>query len=967
LLIAVVAVGAAVVLAAKGGPVPLVAEAIVAGLAAAALWQLWLNWVARSDRAAEFGRVAADYALPSAAGGVGVAHLLRPEEEVAPFWPRPELDDLTGWIASSGDSLAEQSAVIRLVVGAGGSGKTRLARELAKRAAEMGFRIWWVGAGGELAAARAAGDSGQPSLLIVDYAENRTSLDELLAAVVRSGSSPLLRVLLLARRAGEWWEQLIAGSAYHVSEVLAVVRPVTVGPVTDSSGQRQVFGQAVAAFAVVLHVDAPVVELPLSDPQAVILVVHAAALRAVLDHARGGPQQTLPSSRAAVLASLLRHEARYWRQSQAARGLNLDAVMTRRVVTAACLIGAEDEDSALGLLAAISDLGGPDIRGKAARWLHDLYPAPTGEAGEPEWLGSVQPDLVAEHLITEVLSEQPGLIPALFAGRTGRRVLRGLTILARAALTEPAAYDQLAVALARDLDNLAVPALAVAVETNPAVGNLIASAIGSAAPDPELLTRVAAALPDRSLALAETAATVFRQLADLATASGLQRAGWLSRLGNQLMGLGRHQEALAVIEEAIGAYRKLIGDRSEERLRDLARSLSNLSNSLSALGRRDQALTAIDEAVVLYRELLRIGQNSYLTELAGSLTNQSRCLSAAGRRAEALAASEEALRVYRQLTQAQPGLHLPGLALTLSNHATRLSELSRPEEALAASSEALRIRRQLADTRPDAYLPDLARSLSNQVVFLSGLARQRDALAAAEEALRIRRGLAETQPEAYLPDVAMTLNNMSEILLELGRPQDALSATREAVDIDRQLAEVQPDAYLSQLAGSLNNMSNCLSRLGDGAEALSASREALRIRRRLAETQPDAFLPDLAMTLSNQSSLLSDLGRPDEALTASSQAVGIYQMLTQNQPAAFQAELAASLSSHSSHLSALGSQEDGIAASEEAVNLYRQLAQAQPDAFRSKLTKAQADLADILDAAGQHVKAQALRNGINPP
>src|SRR5205807_754970 len=116
--------------------------------------------------------------------------------------------------------------------------------------------------------------------------------------------------------------------------------------------------------------------------------------------------------------------------------------------------------------------------GQAARWLHDLYPGQaTGDGGVTEWLGSLHPDRAAEQLIVGELTEQPGLIPALFTGLDEYRAKRALTVLGRAALNYPDAVPLLARAIAGDLEHLAVPALAVAVETNPLVNALIADAV----------------------------------------------------------------------------------------------------------------------------------------------------------------------------------------------------------------------------------------------------------------------------------------------------------------------------------------------------------------------------------------------------------------------------------------------------------------------------------------------------------
>jgi hypothetical protein len=73
-----------------------------------------------------------------------------------------------------------------------------------------------------------------------------------------------------------------------------------------------------------------------------------------------------------VIAELLRHEARYWQQSQASYGLALPPTATRRAVTAGTLVRADTEASAATMLGAIDDLPDPQTRGRAARWLHDL-------------------------------------------------------------------------------------------------------------------------------------------------------------------------------------------------------------------------------------------------------------------------------------------------------------------------------------------------------------------------------------------------------------------------------------------------------------------------------------------------------------------------------------------------------------------------------------------------------------------
>src|SRR5271166_6503006 len=77
-------------------------------------------------------------------------------------------------------------------------------------------------------------------------------------------------------------------------------------------------------------VGCPEVRVTLIDPDAVVLVVNAAALLAVLDRARGGAGSGAPRTEAEVLAGLLGHESRYWHKSAVARG----------AVAVGCLIGS---------------------------------------------------------------------------------------------------------------------------------------------------------------------------------------------------------------------------------------------------------------------------------------------------------------------------------------------------------------------------------------------------------------------------------------------------------------------------------------------------------------------------------------------------------------------------------------------------------------------------------------------------
>lgn len=199
-MIAVAAVIIAVVLAGVQGSLPFGLGAVAAGLAAAALWQIALDRRSNAVRAAERENLEKASALPRPIIEGSVSRYLRPEEEIVPFWPRSELDELVDWIVS------ERHVAIQLVIGEGGVGKTRIARQLVEELTDrgLGVRCWWVSAGTEEDLAQAAKHNDEPTLLILDYSEMRTSLQETLTRVTNDTDGPVIRVLLLARGAGEW-------------------------------------------------------------------------------------------------------------------------------------------------------------------------------------------------------------------------------------------------------------------------------------------------------------------------------------------------------------------------------------------------------------------------------------------------------------------------------------------------------------------------------------------------------------------------------------------------------------------------------------------------------------------------------------------------------------------------------------------------------------------------------------------
>jgi hypothetical protein len=319
-------------------------------------------------------------------------------------------------------------------------------------------------------------------------------------------------------------------------------------------------------------------------------------------------------------------------------------------------------------------------------------------------------------------------------------------------------------------------------------------------------------------------------------------------------GLPEHSQilrdtSLALTQALVTRHRDTVAQDPSADHADLAGSLNNLSLRLSDVGRPEDGLTAITEAVQLYRELATTQPDAFLPDLAMSLNNLSLRLSDVGRPEDGLTAITEAVQLYRELATTQPDAFLPDLAMSLNNLSVRLGELDRRDDGLAAITEAVQIRRILAATQPDAFLPDVATSLNNLSVELAEVGRPEDGLTAITEAVQIRRILAATQPDAFLPNLATSLNNLANRLGAVGRHEDGLTAITEAVQLYRELATARPDAFLPDLAGSLNNLAIRLGALGRHQHGLTAITEAVHIRRELAAARPAVHQAELDRSL----------------------------------------------------------------------------------------------------------------------
>jgi tetratricopeptide (TPR) repeat protein len=721
----------------------------------------------------------------------------------------------------------------RLAHGPGGLGKTRLLIEVAAELRKSGWMAGFLDPPytDNVAAERwqaldqliAHGDD-DGLLMVMDYAEARQKeLRELAERLVRrpEGDTRPVRLVLLARTAGEWWTMLHDKTA----EIQRLFRRDTHGPgvielpaIATPEQRRALFFASAEAMAPTLAGQG--YDIPIGEPSPVRLVRieheagHARPLavqmEALLWLTSASPDAG-PVGVDKLLTGVLGLERNHWGKvlrDDRNRVSYLDDLddgrerdILRGVAQVTIVQGTGSKTSSERLLMADRYYGDQrKTRVAVAPVLRDLLRL----CGKPDDAGvrQLEPDLIGEHLVA--MTADPELIDGCLAWigeeppETREKRRRDLiTALQRAthpdhgevAANASAMLDHLVSTRARDL---AAGMVAVMTDTPGALLDQVERHLNAF--DEETLETVNDALPQQSLSLMEFSVRIAARLADCARKTSA--AG------------GTAPDVSPGMHEA---------------------SLGHLADTLNLLGAR---------------------------------------LSLLGRIEEALPVSQEAVAIDRRLADIQPAAFLPDLAKSLNNMCWYLSNLDRREEALVASNEAVSIYRRLADTHPDAFLSDLARSLNNLGNDLSNLRRHVEALAASREAIFIYRRLADTAPDAFLPDLAMSLNNVSGNLSDLGHREEALTASQEALSVYRRLADTQPDAFLPDLAMSLENLSIHLSDLDRHEEALKAGQEAIVIRRRLADIRPDTFLPDLARSLRVQGRALTQAGRHPDAAQA---------------------------------------------------------------------------------------------------
>lgn len=681
------------------------------------------------------------------------------------------LRDLDRWVNDTSPVVS-----VHLLHADGGVGKTRLAIEWVQRRRASGDLAGFLAPRLHSSWLERLLECGRPVIVVVDYAESRPDLLDLLeriaAYAASTGNRVRLRLLLLARNAGDWWNAL--GSRSTTLRALvdgASATELRAVPVVGAL-REQIFLAAATRLAELRGRTAPKQAPPLADERfGRVLYLHMAALASV---------ENLTPTADTLMEETLRHEESFWQRHANERlRATIDVALARQLLAAATLRGGfRTQEVAIDQLSQLIGRSLSEREETLVAALRQVY----GRADGAFYIPSLEPDLLGEALIIRVASAatDTGWIDRVFPPSAGEHeVTVAFTTLDRASLVDADAV-------------------------RPWVEGLL---------DRSLTVRAPAALVAARLAGEKTAFSVLGK----ALAAALRAHGGTD-VAKKLDEIEVPQDTVSLREVGVWVDRRLLQDLEGEEttLAERARRANNLCIRLMETGQHREALVFTREATSIYRQLAAENPGEFRSRLARSLNTTGAALRNIVESEEGLAVSLEAVEILEQMASVDPAAHTGSLAGAMNNLAIRYSDLSRHEEARDMVSRATKLYRSAVQVDP-VFLPDLASSLNNLGAMLGEVGDLSAALAALHEAVYLRQLLVDAHPDAYLPSLADSLHNLGGLLAELGRHGEAAIPMMQCLLLYFQLFERHPEVFRVHASGALEKLVEIYAAMGDPA------------------------------------------------------------------------------------------------------------------------------------------------------
>ena len=705
----------------------------------------------------------------------------------APFLGRHSvLAEIDEWLDS------DESFSTFLVGGFGGSGKTRLAAEVADL--RMNRDAWitgfYTGGRNDDTALEALASLPTARLIIVDYAETRSREIELLLNVLQQRSSPEhpVRILFLVRSPADdtsnGWSSAVRGGLTSPDTLsLLIDMPIRVlRPEDDDAPDPEALAIAVArAFGNDPNLEATIKIAKDSSPLESTIAGYLAAKTP--DHA---VEASVPAE---LFEQLTLHERNYWIASIAnIDGLDVPNYLLIPLITFGSLCGATSKAEGRSLLAAsgILDETGVPLA-SANELLALLYP------GE-RWWNQVHPDRYAEHLLVKA-DLSVTAIDAALARSDASSLRQPLNLLARSFGGSGEEYQELRHKLSTKFPELLSQSIAYQ-------------------PDGMPIVEMARRNPSEALA-----AIIPLALTDLAQASSLASSLPRSPFTSSL--------SVAINERRVELARQAVQrHRATANIAELSEALNELGIMHRNYGSVERGLVVGEEALELRRQLAH-EDKSFLPDLAASLNDVGVKLADAERSRQLTA---ESVRIRRALLTSDVSTQA-ALAESLGNLAYAKHRQDNARGAIGHAEESVNLYQSIF-LETSLYAEQYAGGLNNLGVMYGALGNLSAARDASMNALHIRKQLAAQDP-AQLLYYVQSLNNVGVRLVKLGLRDEARTLFTDAVGVGRELTEAS-SSFRETLGNAVHNLGYEELLASEYNEAIEHLTEAVRVRSELA-------------------------------------------------------------------------------------------------------------------------------------
>lgn len=348
---------------------------------------------------------------------------------------------------------------------------------------------------------------------------------------------------------------------------------------------------------------------------------------------------------------------------------------------------------------------------------------------------------------------------------------------------------------------------------------------------------------------------------------------------------GEYQSALAAADQAVSLWKALSLRHGEKHFLDLSKSLRVRAAQLSRLGRLKEASESAKQALGWFPERSE-SPAAYKAEYGACLLVFSKSERTSQDKRLAAGSALQAVEVFSDLYDELPEYYAPLCASALEQ-AAQITKSNNTELSRQLISRALNLRRQLSADAPEFHMELLGMCLSIYVDIFY-FEKSFDELALlANEAVAIFEYLRKKKPHLFADSYSRALREAANIAAELQDAETALGLVNKAVLVMEENWEQFRDPYDEEFAMALSGAATLRYFKGDLAAAAIHGFSAIGLYTKLAKRNPVVFCPKLAFSKMNLATLCSRLNQEDEAVGLAGEAADLYFNLAQKTPALF--------------------------------------------------------------------------------